>query len=535
MVIEKQTSSETELVEGLSELLLHRLLTHDPTIKPARGIKWVNKYVIAVVDELIMGMRFSELDSDSIQFRKSQVQQKMGQVKINNSTQWLFHYFTSAKINLVETVQLGFTGFNSRVKIVERYKDMLLDLIALKIGHQVVRISPELIEETIAAANRLIPVSRQSLCDYIERSREQALTSTGNYKNAILDGIARASDLLQLIVTDDTGEYLPEAYQVADTGREYGRGFSLQCQPKMVRHAALGHCHQYDFQAHSFAVMTSLARMIARNSGVDIQTSAIEDYVRYRSRIRTQISTETGIPVEKIKGIFTSLGFGARVSASPYTAIRGQVTEEQFELLINNRTFGYIVEELKAVQELIANQFPSDGFEGALGHNYTPLDAEGRKRNRSQKLAWIYQNLETYTRVTFQNIVRERTGQEPLLTVHDGVYYAEPIPAEVLVDAQVLLRDEFELVRIEHTPIWPITTNTGYANRHAELDQEQLDHQQRMREQERIARGYQPVAVACDSAEAPVVGTAPEDQAAARLIDQIKWSAYATSCAAELE
>ncbi len=527
--------TETDLVDRLSSLIKDQLLLHNSTIKESKADKWSKKYVNVIVGELIQGLKFKSSDIDSIQFRKKEVQKAMGLVVIDRKDHWLFHYFTNAGINLVQTIQLGFTGFNSRVKITERYKEMLLDLIALKIGSQVVRVSPELVEETIAAANRLIPVNRQSLCDYIERSREQALTSTGNYKNTIIDGIARATDLLQLIVTDETGEYLPEAYFTADTGREYGRGFSLQCQPKLIRHAALGHCHQYDFQAHSFAVMTSLARMIAANSGQTIQTSAIEDYVRYRSRIRQQISTETGIVVDKIKSIFTSLGFGARISASPYTAIRGQVTEEQFELLINNRTFGYIVEELRAVQDLIADHFPATGFDGELGFRYEPVDAEGHKRNRSQRLAWIYQNLETYTRVKFQDYVRSQTGQEPLLTVHDGVYYLQPIPAEVLVDAQVMLRDEFELVRIEHTPIWPITTNAGYANRHAELDQEQLDHQQRMREQERIARGYQPVAVACDSAEAPVVGTALEDQAAARLIDQIKWSAYATARAAELE
>ena len=111
-------------------------------------------------------------------------------------------------------------------------------------------------------------------------------------------------------------------------------------------------------------------------------------------------------------------------------------------------------------------------------------------KSDSQKLAWIYQNAEAHITNWFIRIVREYTQQEPLLTVHDCVYYKQPIPSETLKDAQVIIREQFAHIKMAHTIINPIGTQERYDQLDALADGEEALHKQRIWEEEQLARGY---------------------------------------------
>jgi hypothetical protein len=170
-------------------------------------------------------------------------------------------------------------------------------------------------------------------------------------------------------------------------------------------------------------------------------------------------------------------------------------SDDAYNRLIRQTEFRYITEELAKINQVILNcdDFTGD-FVGAGGYTYTSTitDSQGRHRKKtdSQRLAWIYQNFEAQITREFVDIIRTASGQEPLTTVHDCVYYAQPVPASVLVDAQVLLRDLYEFVRIEHTPIWPISTDTGFTDRFQETDDQIQEHRQHIVDEENLATGY---------------------------------------------
>ena len=105
--------------------------------------------------------------------------------------------------------------------------------------------------------------------------------------------------------------------------------------------------------------------------------------------------------------------------------------EDEFRRLVFNETFGYIYEELQQINTTILSHYESNELVIA-DRTYSKINPKtGKKRNARQKLAWIYQALESMAMQQFA----EFAGQEPLLTTHDCVYFKQKLPASVIVDA----------------------------------------------------------------------------------------------------
>jgi len=456
--------------------------------------RYVKKYLSVMIPELfdaiIKQKTYSDKESIGVlSIPAKQIRLAMGIMTVGLKKEYIFDFFRkNPRLSLTTEVYQGSPGIRKQVRLAEDYKEMIMnELLALTSDEIAQLTSIKALQATRANANKWIPVDTASLSRYItETTRTYAIAvqqkRNNNYIEKLSDGLASARALLPLITSHKGKDVLAEVWETKPSGRQYGKGLSLQRQSQLVRNAALGHCWKYDFQAHSYAIMASLAQFISSQTDIQISTVAIEDYIKNRSAIRARIAEDIGVNVEVIKQVFTSLGFGAKVVNNYFTTIRRTLgSREKFVALLQQRDFVYIWQELKEINNLIDYYFPDSGFELALGCRYEANDSQSR---RSKKLAWIYQNLESLTMRQFVDHIETASGLTPLLIVHDGVYYSTPIPLAARIDAVDLIRQDWSLVRIEEEAVWPITTDRGFAERFQVNQQEQLLHQQRIAQEE---------------------------------------------------
>ncbi|TRZ91894.1 MAG: hypothetical protein D4R84_13515 [Rhodocyclaceae bacterium] len=158
-----------------------------------------------------------------------------------------------------------------------------------------------------------------------------------------------------------------------------------------------------------------------------------------------------------------------------------------YQRLIANQTFRFIYEELQEVNKTILDYFSDKDLviDNAI---YSPIDPKtGKTRTTRQKLAWIYQALESKAMQQFCTLVVQ---QEALLTTHDCVYFKQKLSSSVVLDASVQLQDTFPFLRFEHEAIYPIAEDSYFAQLSSEAEQFELEHKQRMAEEEIAAQGY---------------------------------------------
>lgn len=473
---------------NLKLLLANELKRLYPDIKPYLCDRYSDKYYNVVMNEIRNALLRPSNDNDELSFNKEMVYRKCGVV--STGAPLLSFMGKSASTRLIDVVFEGNQGKMSRVVLNEKYKEQIMnDLIDL-IDEPQNKLTAKELDELYQKANKVIPLDLISLRCYIEQTKLDIENSTGDYKIKISNNKIQADQILMEAREVDGEHYAMEYWTTADTGRVYGHYNSLQRMPKNVRHAALGVCHKYDFQAHSFAVMASLAKMFDPN----LKIAAVEDYIRNRTRIRARIARAVGVSEDRIKEVFTSLGFGAKPISNPYTAIhRAVYGQNNFAKLIAQQDFVFITEDLKKINQVILKNYPNEDFVGMNGYKYTCMSDKGRKKGPNKLLAWIYQNLEAHITNEFIKIVRERSGLEPLLTVHDCVYYKDPVPAATITDAMFLLREGFQFVKVEHEKIFPITTSEDYNQRFAEQEADELAHRERIKREEQLARGYKSI------------------------------------------
>lgn len=472
----------SELGQTLAQALQHR----HPEISAALALRYATKYVDAVLAELhAASQRPANWCDEEISINASAIYRDAGRTSSGRRIYSLMQESPDTSILLLE--QRGNQGQYNRMILNPQYKDL-----AMREYHRTVtqdstgldNISPD---DLWDQATDVVEIDRHSLLSFCQRT-EQELQSGAHaqaYRSAAETNLRTARQLLGRIRELDGSAYIPEVRQRADTGRVYGLGQSLIRTRRAVRHAALGACWQYDFNAHSFAVLASWALKIRPDSEV----RAIQEYVRNRNQIRQRIARNTGRAEWEIKSVFTSLGFGARPQANWRSSIaRIMGGAYGVEQLLRDQTFRTIYRELLLVRRTVANFFASlpAGWELFQGCQYP-----AGRRNTNQMLAWIYQNTEAYLTQQFVDYVAEHTQQQPRLTVHDAVYYSQRIPAEVLRDAKLLLSEQFALVRISAEQIIPISTDSYRQQLYQEQQALEQRHRLHIEQEEQQARVYQ--------------------------------------------
>lgn len=471
----------------LRSSLLQEVKRVYPDMKSNLAERYVDKYCSAMLKELRVAILRPDNDNVELSFDTTNTRKACGQIKYNNKTQWLFHFMNKSPVTrLVDEKFKGQLGKFKRVILNPLYKEMIMNEL---IDEPINVLTEAEINELQKTANRVVPLDVVSLRGYIDRSRQELITAQGNYAAKIRQNILFAQEILSNAVEYENEFYAYESWVTSDCGREYGRFNSLQRLPKEVRHAALGVCHKYDFQAHSFAVMASIAKSL----NPEIKIAGIEDFIKYRQAYRNRIAQEVGVSPEVIKRVFTALGFGAKAIRNPYNSISKLFySKEKYDALLAQKDFCSVKEDLALINKTILEHksFSGDNFTSFNGYVYNAERENEKKRNANQKLAWIYQNSESFITKIVVDYVKEQTGQEPLLTVHDCIYYKQKLSNSVFLDLHTILQYEHEIkfVKLEHEAIFPITTKEQFANRFSKQNSEEQEHQDFISQEEHRAR-----------------------------------------------
>jgi hypothetical protein len=341
-------------------------------------------------------------------------------------------------------------------------------------------------------------IDRKSLLAFIECTQQLYFSTKKeeHYKHALLQNLMAAMHLAELAQELNGEHFIEEHWNTADSGRIFGLGSSLQRQRKIVRDAALGVCHKYDFKACAFAVMAGLASTI--NS--KLKVPAVLDYVNNRAQIRKRIAAEVGISVNLVKEAFTSIGFGAELKDNYKCAIRSKIQKAahiaynggvyiedkelfanmgkaEFDRLMANITFMEIYNEFHLINETILNSSHLFGC-GDLGFRpYKEVNEKGRKRSYRTLLAYIYQSLEAVAMQQFSAL----TNQNPLLTTHDCIYLKTKLTATEIANITSKLQEDvpFQYLSFEYQSIFPITTREMYYGRYEEQREFERAHKEK--------------------------------------------------------
>jgi hypothetical protein len=436
-----------------------------PTAKRHQISKAVDKYVDEVVKALAKSIvSHGYQNGDEISLAVFDLRTEVGRMTVNGKQEWILPLMASFPDTALYTIgKKGNEGMVSRVSLNPRYEQQIMqELINLNL-----ELSVRQINEMRANATNWAPYDPDSLQAYITKTgityaevEQKNDPSKRVYRDALARNLLIAMQLKEQGIYDNGGYFLPEVYWTDDSGRMYGKGLSLQRVPKVVRHAALGVCDSYDFKASCYALMTGLALQIDPT----LKVAALTEYITHRETIRKNIAKSIGITEKKAKGIFSSLGFGAKLSNNPYNTIASELGPERYELLTANKEFHHISKAFKLVQATILDHYSSSSFT-FMGLQYDNVDPKSdpltpKKRNRNQKLAWIYQAMESTAIAQFAAMAVE-LGYNPMLFAHDCVYFKHQIPTSYFHSIISELRREFPLLQVEREAITPIHDGTG--------------------------------------------------------------------------
>lgn len=454
-----------------------------PTLKPYQAEKSAAKYVDVMLAEIAESIRRFGFEDDQISLALDKISKQIGRVKVDGKDVKVCGAVNADRHNALIYVDFeGNRGKNSRVSINPTYLTEIMLALAELDSHASVTACSE------KAPNIHTPIDAKMLDSFVENTSEAIVMacqqpSPGNekYRQTLLRNLLHARHIKASLIEEDGQCLFPEYWEQSDSGRCYGHGTSLQRVAKEVRHAALGRCHMYDFKAASYALMMDLAL------GIDptLKVGVLKEYVNRRSHIRKVIASDVCISEDKMKTIFTSLGFGAKTANNPFASIRKTLGETAYNRLMINDQFVKIGDAMIMVRETISGYFP-DTFEFLERYYTSVCPRTGNKRTKDQKLAWLYQAMEANAITRFGADAAE-AGYQPLLFVHDCVYFRHKLPQRVLENITQDMRYTFPSLEADHGNIYPIHTSDFVDPVYAQANQEIKEHRNRMRQLEKDA------------------------------------------------
>lgn len=489
----------------MKEKLKLALMKRFPEMKDFIAERCVTKYLNAVMPELItqfMSASKEDLANGEIDFPEYKVIRECERIQFRGHQEYIYTLMNEHPTTALIIVTYKGNSLSKRVSRVtfnQNYKKEIMEAMqSLEI-----ELDPKHLDELEEMSNADWDINAESLASYIVATRETlksieaiGTNKSNKYQETLIRNLRIANELIQRCKEKDGQTFIREYWEEIDSGRIHGHGISLQRIPKQVRHAALGHCHKYDFKAASYALMTSLALKL----DPEIKVAALKDYIKNRAVIRKRIAADVGISEDWMKNIFTSLGFGAVLKDSPYNSIRGMIGQDKYHVLISNVEFVDIKNALDRVSDTINKHFANDTFE-LCGRTYKQINPkDGRKRTKNQKLAWIYQCLESHAMSLLASMIPEQ--YKTMLFVHDCIYLDKRLPAQRVADIKWQLSTQYPLLNFEHEEITPIHANADHGKQEREIDNTELAHKQFIAHQEGIAENYTPLNCTTDATTA---------------------------------
>jgi hypothetical protein len=200
---------------------------------------------------------------------------------------------------------------------------------------------------------------------------------------------------------------VPIQYELHESGRLYAPGLNLQSCKRQVRQVALAGHWDADMSACHFAILTQMAKR------VDVDCQAIDYYVREKKSFRLSIAQDLSIPVHTVKKLLNALGYGARASTSPQTAIAKEIGAARAARFFEHSLVHDLKRDIAKATQAIISAAPRR--DGCLLNRANRIALDPNRSNESL-MAHLLQGVEA---VALEAAVRT-CSEHVVLLQHDG-------------------------------------------------------------------------------------------------------------------
>ena len=413
------------------------------------------KYIHALRKHLTKAFLYSK--DGKLFLPLKQMQLDMGQYQHKGKRGCVYHLMME-HYPLFGVVSKGnnLIGKISEIMILPRCQNDMDALLATAEPDDILTIAfPGLSQSEIAALPN-VPIDLDSLSNFIQSTKSQLENPDIPDKKSekmreylrYVEKIVRISLALKEsgAFTYNGNEHFqfPYVAKISPFGREYHKGTNLQSAPKVVRHAALGECYNYDLNS---AVITFKLHMVQRiyhkhTESFEGVFPCTTEYVANKKSIRHRLAALLGpekYNIDLIKQLITAVSFGAPISDGAWRLSDGNLQFSSFSKIVRSpekrkrlKNDGWIIafaKEQSEITKLIIADLEASSPEALPSHLPAMKDKRGNWKP-SKLMAFIYQQYEAHLML----MIKDEFGDAILLTVHDGFYASQKLSADKLND-----------------------------------------------------------------------------------------------------
>jgi uncharacterized protein Usg len=451
---------------------------------------------------------------------------EVGQFVIDGKRQYLHKWLEIKKLNLVHVESVGLKGGNySTMSLTEHVTmtdamdikrlqqktidelDALLNDRSLTDTDFFYKVFPDFASMTQAQLKQnydVSPIDVKSLNQFIV-----FLTKRANKMNSVKRQMLIRQAKALVRIAQAGNNTLPMKKNPSHFGRMYYTGrLNVQSMDKILRHAMLGDCYEYDIRSSVVAWKLGFAWVVCENNAITWKTfsknfktclSYLNDKAKFREIVRsktfgnsTDLTREMQLDV--VKQALTAISFGARKYKHGWVDQSGKSFNPAIVKIIADQTARsnfyacteaaeYMLEN-KLMDEIITEYAKQKWVE--LKDDTELQTASGRISN-SKLMSLLYQRSESIV----MDIVRAEVHgcyKQILANVHDAIYINEKLHSADKKRIELVMRRETGL------QFWHLDEEKieGYKGISDEVRKDELAHKALIAQQEQEAQGYVP-------------------------------------------
>lgn len=327
------------------------------------------------------------------------------------------------------------------------------------------------------AACDLVPIDMASLKAYIQ-ANEHNTRGNQRYRRALSHNLIWAK-----IIFNCAGHcrgQLPQIIKWSEFGRKYYSGVNLQSASKIVRHAALGDCHQYDIESSVF----SWKLMASQCIDSEFDAYATKRYLESKNYFRRQLAESLfgntqEHSINTVKKLITAIGFGASAHSGSWRNQDGTwsasslkeilYSPELLKKFVTDPWVSAFIDEQRVMSRIIFNYYKDSVKDIKI------LQNQRGTLNVNKTISYLYQHQEASVIADLEQRFKD---YGILLRCHDAFYTKQAVP---LGELREYLDEIMPGARINH--------EQHHAYTFADNSEEEL-HRHRILEEEYRARQH---------------------------------------------
>ena len=442
----------------------------------------IQQYVDVLARQLVEMYGYSN-GSEHVRLNLNNFHKTLNTIMVSGKRHWVFSVIqNSCKHRLFHITEVGIVGRSySEAKL-----NMDIQDIIIASGDAGELIQDQYQDFELDTPTDFAPIDTQSLNNYIRATKSN--TNTNPHYQAKLKSNLKTAELIHLIAKE-TGGVLPQVQNPSTFGRMYYKGLNLQNASKVVRHASLGDCYEWDISNSVWAWKYNYVKAYLESHGEKMFLFETLEYIDKKNAIRKQIAQDIWpehyqYKIDTVKQCLTAISFGATKTSAGYRDPAGNFKTnalqtilkytDKLEAFVNHPCVKPLMEEQQTLNKIILFGINNDkSLVEQLKQTPALVNARGSLKTNAT-IAYLYQHAE---RAIIEGVKCIFKDYAPLLTVHDALYTKRRPNADTIQSAKLFLADNNDYVRLEET------LHRGYT-----FDEELYTHKQRIAVEESTAR-----------------------------------------------